>query len=141
MTIWNFKRNAVRAAEGAKLVLGVLEDGTEIFARIKRVHASNKEFANDSKSRQRGMQKMLEAMTDEQRNEKLGELAEDSFAATCIVSWNGFTDENGAELKCDADGIQFIRTNLPELFDTMLEFGTQAKHFIGSFNEDDEVKN
>lgn len=138
-----FKRNDDAINNGKLMVIGY-ENEQPIGVLVARIHESNVKYetqlANVRKTRQAELDRIRKADED-QFQKVITKITEDVICETCVVGFVGLTDENGAPFEFTSDNVRRIRNDLPELFDKIVQFGTDATNYVGEFNEADSVKN
>lgn len=128
-----FKTNRKAEQEGIILDYG---DGQTI--RIARAGGSNIRF---EKSVQQKMRKFgLQAKHELLEPEQMRSIFREVVAETVILEWTGFTDEEGNNLPLTRENAIKVFTDLPDLFDDILEQSRKASLFKDSILEN-EAKN
>lgn len=142
--IWSmFKRDESRSVNGALLVITRKDDGTpDISVTVKRIHNSHQEFADTAALLKRERQYQLDKANDEDAQKIMADITKESVIRTCVKAWTGFTEEDGVtEMPCTVDNVRRVEAVLPELFDSIVEFGADAQNYVGEFNEAETIKN
>lgn len=67
-------------------------------------------------------------------------LLEKAFAQVCITKLTNIRI-GGDVIEADAIGIARIRSETPEFFQKMMQFAMDDSNYVGSFNEENSVKN
>lgn len=128
-----FKTNKSAEQEGITLDYG---DGQTI--KIARAGGSNIRF---EKAAQAKMRKFgLQAKHDLLEPEQMRTIFREVLAETVVLGWTGFTDESGNELAFSKENVVKVFTDLPDLFDDVLEQSRKASLFKETILEE-EAKN
>lgn len=128
-----FKTNKAAEQEGIILDYG---DGQTI--KIARAGGSNIRF---EKAAQAKMRKFgLQAKHDLLEPEQMRTIFREVLAETVVLGWTGFTDEEGKPLSFSKENVVKVFTDLPDLFDDVLEQSRKASLFKENILED-EAKN
>lgn len=131
-----FKRDNDRIVSGAPFEI---EKGVVIM--VARMHESNPAFKKLAQQYMTEKQASLDAIKDvTERTEATAKLSEDAFAQTCIKSWTGIEDANGL-IECTPENIERLRKEVPELWDSIMRFGMNPANYLGSFDEEESLKN
>lgn len=142
--IWTmFKRDENRAANGAELIIARNDDGTpRISVTVKRIHNSHQEFADTAALLKRERQYQLDKANDEDTQKMMADITKESVIRTCVTAWTGFVEQDGVTvMPCTVDNVRRIEAALPELFDSIVEFGADPQNYVGEFNEAETIKN
>lgn len=125
-----FKTNKQAEQQGITLDYG---DGQTI--QIARAGGSNIKFekAVQAKMRKFGLQAKHELLEPEQMRTIFREV----LAETVVLGWTGFTNEAGDELACNRENVITIFTDLPDLFDDVLEQARKASLFKDNILSDE----
>jgi len=117
-----FKTNKSTEVDGIYLDYG---DGQTI--KIARAGGSNVKFekAVQNTMRKYELQSKHGLLDPEQQRTIFREV----LADTVVLSWTGFTDEAGNELACTKANIIQVFTDLPDLFDDVLEQSRKSSLF------------
>lgn len=128
-----FKTNKKAEQEGITLDYG---DGQTI--KIARAGGSNLRFekATQNKMRKFGLQAKHDLLEPEQMRTIFREVV----AETVVLGWTGFTDEDGNDLPFNRENAIKVFTDLPDLFDDVLEQSRKASLFKENILEG-EAKN
>lgn len=128
-----FKTNKKAEQEGITLDYG---DGQTI--KIARAGGSNVRFekAVQAKMRKFGLQAKHDLLDPDQMRSIFREVV----AETVVLGWTGFTDEQGDELPFSRENAIKVFTDLPDLFDDVLEQSRKAALFKENILEG-EAKN
>lgn len=140
MNIWDYTRDANRAENGAKMVLG-RNGEQEIYVVIGRIHSSNEAFQSAVDRLKKTRQSELDAAKGDALQKLQSELTIEAAKRACVLGWGGFTHRDGTEMACTQENIDVIEKQLPELFDEIIIFGTDSTNYVGTFDEDAAVKN
>lgn len=128
-----FKTNKAAEQEGIILDYG---DGQTI--KIARAGGSNIRF---EKAAQAKMRKFgLQAKHDLLEPEQMRTIFREVLAETVVLGWTGFTDESGNDLPFSKENVVKVFTDLPDLFDDVLEQSRKASLFKETILEE-EAKN
>lgn len=108
-------------------------DGMEI--RIARAGGSNVKFekAVQQKMRKYGLQAKHDLLEPEQQREIFREV----LAETVVLGWKGFTDPDGKPLDFTKDNVIKVFTDLPDLFDDVLEQSRKSGLFKQNILEEE----
>lgn len=111
----------------------ILDYGDGMTIRIARAGGSNVRFekAVQSKMRKFGLQAKHDLLEPEQMRGVMREV----FAETIVLEWTGFTDEEGNALPLSRENIIKVFTDLPDLFDDVLEQSRKSSLFKSSLLE------
>lgn len=142
--IWSmFKRDESRNTNGAVLILTRNDDGTPaISVTVMRIHNANQAFADTAALLKRERQYQLDKANAEDSQKLMADITKESVIRTCVKSWTGFTEDDGVtEMPCTVDNVRRIEKLLPELFDSIVEFGADPQNYVGEFNEAETIKN
>lgn len=133
-----FKRNDDTIVNGAKLIL---DAKGEAFILVARMHQSNPQFKKAGQKMMQQNQRQLDAITDDaERQELLASLSEMAAADVCITGWEGL-EVDGQPFVYSKENAHRIRTELPELFEQIVQFATTSSNYVGTFDEDESLKN
>lgn len=139
-----FKRDEDAINNGRLMITGYDADGKPVGVMVARIHESNNKYAtqltNLRKTRQTELER-IRKVDEEKFQELITGITEDVICDTCIVGYVGLTDENGKALEATPETARRIKDDLPELFDKIVVFGTDAKNYVGEFDENESVKN
>lgn len=141
MNIWDYTRNDTRINDGAVLTFGTAPNGNKVTARIARIHHSNKAFKQAAENIKKMRQSEIDAAEGDALQEIMSSITTEAAKIACITGWTEFTHKDGSPMDCTKDNIDFIEKALPELFDRMIQFGATDANYIGTFDEDESVKN
>lgn len=128
-----FKTNKAAEQEGITLDYG---DGQTI--KIARAGGSNVRFEKEVQKRMRKFG--LQAKHDLLEPEQMRTIFREVLAETVVLGWTGFTDEEGKTLPFSKENVVKVFTDLPDLFDDVLEQSRKASLFKESILEG-EAKN
>jgi hypothetical protein len=116
----------------------ILDYGDGLTIKIARAGGSNIKF---EKAAQAKMRKFgLQAKHDLLEPEQMRTIFREVLAETVVLGWTGVTDRDGNELPCTKDNIIKVFTDLPDLFDDVLEQSRKASLFKETILES-EAKN
>lgn len=105
----------------------VLDYGDGMTFRIARAGGSNVRF---EKAAQAKMRKFgLQAKHDLLEPEQMRSIFREVVAETVVLGWTGVTDEDGNELPFTKENCIKVFTDLPDLFDDVLEQSRKASLF------------
>lgn len=141
-----FKRDDARSfIKGAPLVLGTNEDGSEAVIYVARAHSSNPEYRavmdKLTQQNQQELQQLLKSKKDKEHTDRIELLLRQAIRDTCIKGWNNVHDENDMPLLYNQDSVARICAELPELEDKIVEFALNSSNFVGTFDEEESLKN
>lgn len=105
----------------------VLDYGDGMEIRIARAGGSNVKFekAVQAKMRKYGLQAKHDLLEPEQQREIFREV----LAETVVLGWQGFTDRKGNTLAFTKENVIQVFTDLPDLFDDVLEQSRKSSLF------------
>lgn len=105
----------------------VLDYGDGMEIRIARAGGSNVKFekAVQAKMRKYGLQAKHDLLEPEQHREIFREV----LAETVVLGWSGVTDREGNALDCTKENVIQVFTDLPDLFDDVLEQSRKSSLF------------
>lgn len=105
----------------------VLDYGDGMEIRIARAGGSNVKFekAVQAKMRKYGLQAKHDLLEPEQQREIFREV----LAETVVLGWQGFTDREGNTLAFTKENVIQVFTDLPDLFDDVLEQSRKSSLF------------
>lgn len=105
----------------------ILDYGDGVTIKIARAGGSNVRFekAVQQKMRKFGLQAKHDLLEPEQMRSVMREV----FAETVVLDWTGFTDKEGETLPLNRENIIKVFTDLPDLFDDVLEQSRKASLF------------
>lgn len=106
---------------------GVTIDYGDFKFTLRRAGGTNKAYSKVFNDKYKPYRKMAEAgnLTDEIATRILVE----TYAETVIVGWDGVTDEKGKKLPFNRDNFTKVMTDLPELFNLVIEEATRLANF------------
>lgn len=106
---------------------GVTIDYGDFKFTLRRAGGANKEYSKVFNDKYKPYRKMAEAgnLTDEIATRILVE----TYAETVIVGWDGITDEKGKKLPFNRENVIKVMTDLPELFNLVIEEATRLANF------------
>lgn len=137
-----YKRNEARVQEGAPMIIGQTADGEDVIIYVARIHSSNAQFKAYVENLRRTNKRKLDTATPDEQNEIYTKFAEDAAEATCVKGWTAnMQDMDGNLIAYSPEAVHKIRTDLPELFTAIMDFGADASNYVGSFDENEAVKN
>lgn len=142
-----FKTNEARSViTGAPLVIGTDANGKDAIIYVARAHHSNPEYkAEVDRLTQQNQSKLNNLNKDKDKsdyNKFLGELVELAIKRTCVKSWtDNITDEHDLPLLYSDASIEKLWADLPELADDIIQFALNASNYVGTFDEDESLKN
>ena len=128
-----FKTNKAAEQEGIILDYG---DGQTI--KIARAGGSNIRFEKAAQAKMRKFS--LQAKHDLLEPVQMRTIFREVLAETVVLGWTGFTDEEGKPLSFSKENVVKVFTDLPDLFDDVLEQSRKASLFKENILED-EAKN
>lgn len=141
MNIWDLQRNETRIAHGAVMVLGKNAEKQDVSVTVARIHHSNKAFQTAAENIKKIRQTEIDSAKPEDLQKIMSEITTEAAKISCITGWANFTFKDGSPMPCTQENIEFIHTTLPELFDRIVQFGVSDANYLGTFNEEDSVKN
>lgn len=104
-----------------------LDYGDGLTVKIARAGGSNVRF---EKAVQQRMRKFgLQAKHDLLEPEQMRTIFREVLAETVVLGWTGVTDRDGNELPFNKDNCVKVFTDLPDLFDDVLEQSRKASLF------------
>lgn len=118
----------------------ILELGEGASAHIARMHDSNPQYKKVTEQLARQRQYELDNLKGQKKNTAYAEIAEEAFAQVCITKLTNIRI-GGDVIEADAIGIARIRSETPEFFQKMMQFAMDDSNYVGSFNEENSVKN
>lgn len=130
-----YKRDDKRIADGFKFELG-----QGAFIRVARLHESNPRFKKVTETLSRQRQHEIDRLKGAAKAAVFAEITEEAFAQIGITEIVGVTI-GGEEIKADPTGIARIRSEVPELWNDLIREACTDANYIGSFDEDESVKN
>ena len=130
-----YKRHDDLIQQGA-----ILELGEGASAHIARMHDSNPQYKKVTEQLARQRQYELDNLKGQKKNTAYAEIAEEAFAQVCITKLTNIRI-GGDAIEADAIGIARIRSETPEFFQKMMQFAMDDSNYVGSFNEENSVKN
>jgi len=134
-----FRRDEDRIVSGAKFYL---DKANDVWIKVARMHESNPVFKKAGQAKAEFHQAELERLKDnkEAHTEFLNKLGAETMADVLITGWNNL-EMNGEPFAYSVDNAHLIRTELPELFEQLTQFALNPKNYVGSFNEEESLKN
>ena len=63
------------------------------------------------------------------------------FADNCIKGWANVEGADGNLLEYTEENIRKIHDELPELIEELYKFGVNDSNYVGSFDEEESLKN
>ena len=130
-----YKRHDDLIQQGA-----ILELGEGASAHIARMHDSNPQYKKVTEQLARQRQYELDNLKGQKKNTAYAEIAEEAFAQVCITKLTNIRI-GGDAIEADAIGIARIRSETPEFFQKMMQFAMDDTNYVGTFNEENSVKN
>lgn len=118
----------------------LLELGEGASAHIARMHDSNPQYKKVTEQLARQRQYELDNLKGQKKNAAYTEIAEEAFAQVCITKLTNIRI-GGDAIEADAIGIARIRSETPEFFQKMMQFAMDDSNYVGTFNEENSVKN
>lgn len=116
----------------------ILDYGDGMTIKIARAGGSNIRF---EKAAQAKMRKFgLQAKHDLLEPEQMRSIFREVLAETVVLEWTGFTDPEGNELSLTKENVIKVFTDLPDLFDDVLEQSRKSSLFKENILEG-EAKN
>lgn len=105
----------------------ILDYGDGITIKIARAGGSNLKFekAVQAKMRKYGLQAKHDLLEPEQMRTIFREV----LAETVVLGWTGFDDGEGNMLTCTQENVLKVFTDLPDLFDDVLEQSRKSSLF------------
>lgn len=140
-----FARNESRSViTGAPLLLSV-EDGESSIMYVARAHYSNPEYNAALEELQRKNQQKLEALRKAGDKKATAEYESDlvieAIALTCVKGVDNVTGEDGMPFVVTPANVVKLFKDLPELAEKVLVFAVDASNYVGTFDEDESLKN
>ena len=142
-----FKANEARSViTGAPFVIGTDDNGNDAIIYIARAHHSNPEYkAEIDRLMQQHQSKLNNLSKDKDKaahTKFIGELVELAIKRTCIKAWSdNITDENNLPLLYSEASIEKLWADLPDLVDDIVSFAINSANYVGSFDEEESLKN
>lgn len=111
----------------------ILDYGDGITIKIARAGGSNLKFekAVQAKMRKFGLQAKHDLLEPEQMRTIFREV----LAETVVLGWTGFDDGEGNKLECTQQNVLKVFTDLPDLFDDVLEQSRKSSLFKNNLLE------
>ena len=111
----------------------ILDYGDGITIKIARAGGSNLKFekAVQAKMRKYGLQAKHDLLEPEQMRTIFREV----LAETVVLGWTGFDDGEGNVLTCTQENVLKVFTDLPDLFDDVLEQSRKSSLFKNNLLE------
>lgn len=111
----------------------ILDYGDGITIKIARAGGSNLKFekAVQAKMRKYGLQAKHDLLEPEQMRTIFREV----LAETVVLGWTGFDDGEGNMLTCTQENVLKVFTDLPDLFDDVLEQSRKSSLFKNNLLE------
>lgn len=133
-----FKRNDDVIVNGAKMILDA--EG-KVYILVGRMHQSNPKFKKAGQKMMEQHQRQIDAIVDDAaKQEFISDLSSMAAAEVLITGWEGL-EMNGQPFPFSTDNAHRIRTELPELFEQIMAFALDSKNYVGTFNEEESLKN
>lgn len=133
-----YKTDAARENQGARIEKGSNEDGTQIVFIIARTGKTNTSYKLASERAFKPHKAAIKA--GNLSNETAEVLLMDLFCGHLLKGWENVRDEDGKELPFSVDNAKKLMTDLPDLYAELTEASNDVSLFLDS-NREADAKN
>jgi len=140
----HFRRNNDLIVNGAKCVIGKNEKGEEVYFLIARAHESYPVYGpaiQDALERNKREIDAAEKRSKAEHTKLRSDIVLKVFADNCIKGWSNVEGADGSLLEYTEENIRKIYDELPELIEELYKFGVDDSNYVGSFDEEESLKN
>lgn len=133
-----YKTDTSRENQGARIVKGSNEDGTEIVFIVARTGKSNTTYKLASERAFRPHKAAIKA--GNLSNDTAEALLLDLFCGHLLKGWENVRDESGVELPFNEQNAKKLMQDLPDLYQELVEASNDVSLFLDS-NREADAKN